>query len=468
MRLSAACGLAAGVMLAGLVASAAALSYQGERDLGQGFDLAARQRLALITDPDVVDYINGIGRKIAATLEPSFFDYQFAVVRDARINAFAVPGGWVYVHGGLLVAAKSDDEVAAVLGHEIGHVHAHHIVRQQEKTAVLSYASLLGMLIGVVQPAAGALTSAASQAAMLQYQRDFEQEADYLGARYMQSAGYDPRAMLDFFKQLSDQQRVSPSLAPPYLQTHPMSDERLNHLEAVLKTAQWKARQRAPISFALQRVQALVRVRLESPADVLAAYRRGVDQHPDNPIAQYLFGLVGLEVGQLDAAATGLDAARAAGVSVADRELGRLALHQRDAARARALLSAYLATAPDDAGARVDLAKAEEALGERDAALAEYQHALALAPWLATAQHGYGLLAGRAGRSGEGFYHLATAARLDGDYATALNQYARAQPLLPAGDPRAEDALLWIASLSQYLKVDAPPTASAEGPKTKD
>jgi len=456
MYVSAARWLLAALWLGGLASAAGAVSYQGERDLGQGFDLTARQRLKMVSDPDVVAYVNDIGRKIAATLDGSYFDYQFAVVLDPRVNAFAVPGGWVYVHSGLLATAKNDDEVAAVLGHEIGHVHAHHIVRQQEKTGLLSYASLFGLLLGVVQPAAGALASAASQAAILQYQRDFEQEADYLGARYMLAAGYDPRAMLDFFKQLSDQQRLSPALAPPYLQTHPMSDERLNHLEAVLKTPQWKTHQRQPITLALERVQALVRVRMEPPADVLAAYRRPVDQHPANATGQYLYGLVAFELGQLDVAAVALQAAHDGGLGAATRELGRLALRQRDAPRARALLTEYLASTPDDAGAYVELAKADEALGDREAALEAYQRALTLAPWLETAQRGYGLLVGRAGNAGEGFYHLASAARLGGDYTTALSQYARAVPLLPAGDARADEARAWVVSLSQFLKIEAP------------
>jgi predicted Zn-dependent protease len=111
---------------------------------------------------------------------------------------------------------------------------------------VLNYTALLGSLLSVVQPAVGSLATAASQAVALQYSREFEQEADYLGARYMQAAGYDPRAMLDFFKVLSDQQHASPGSAPPYLQTHPMSDERLDRLEAVLKTNQWAKHQRPP------------------------------------------------------------------------------------------------------------------------------------------------------------------------------------------------------------------------------
>jgi beta-barrel assembly-enhancing protease len=455
MRLTAAAGLLAALLLSP-ARPAAAVSYQGERELGQRFDLTARQSVPLITDPEVVAYVNRIGQTIARTLDPSYFDYQFAVVRDPRINAFAVPGGWVYVHGGLLAAVKSDDELAAVLGHEIGHVHGRHIVRQQEQTAVLNYTALFGMLLSVIQPGVGSLATAASQAAALQYQREFEQEADYFGARHMQQAGYDPRAMLDFFQQLADQQRLSPTLAPAYLQTHPLSDERLNRLEAVLKTSPGKKRQRPPMSFELQRVQALVRSRIEPPADVLAAYRRVRDQHPNDANAQYLYGVVCLETGELDEAKSALSAARAGGVEIADRDLARLALRQRDAARARDLLNANLRRQPDDAGALFERAKAEEALGDNDAALADYQRALALAPWLATAQHGYGMLAGRAGRQGEGFYHLATAARLNGDYPTALNQYARAQPLLAAGDPRADDARQWTLVLSDYLKVEVP------------
>jgi len=438
------------------VGQAAAVSYQGERDLGRQFDLTVRQRVPMVEDPEVTGYVNEVGRKIVAKLDDSYFDYQFAVVRDGRVNAFAVPGGYVYVNSGLLASVKNEDELAAVLGHEVAHVHAHHAVRQQEATQALNYAALLGVLLSVVQPAAGALASAASSAVTLQYQRQFEQEADYLGARYLQSAGYDPRAMLDFFKQLSDTTRVASVGAPPYLQSHPVTDERLNHLEAVLKTQQWAPRDRHPPGFALQRAQALARVRTDPPADVVKAYRRVVDQDPGDAMAQYLLGVVSLETGQLDAAAEALGVARAGGIEAADRELGMLALRQRDAHKARELLERYLTVLPNDAGAHVELARTEEALGDTPAAVHEYQRALALAPQLEAAHHGLGLLLGRAGKEGDGFYHLATAARLDGDYSTALNQYSRAAPLLPATDARADESRQWMAALSDYLHVRVP------------
>src|SRR4029077_20621584 len=159
-------------------------------------------------------------QKIVAALGNQPFTYHFAVVRDARINAFAVPGGYIYVHGGLLLRASNDDEVAGVLGHEIAHVNAHHLARQQEATQLLNYAALLGVLLSVVQPAIGAGAVAANAAVQLQYRREFEQEADYLGAGYMRRAGYDPRGMLDFFKKMLDEQRLTPASAPPYLLSH--------------------------------------------------------------------------------------------------------------------------------------------------------------------------------------------------------------------------------------------------------
>jgi predicted Zn-dependent protease len=454
-----AAALTAAVTLLGT--RAGAVSYQGERDLGQRFDLAVRQRVPMIDDPEVVGYVTEVGHKITATLDDSFFDYRFSVIRDPRVNAFAVPGGYVYVNSGLLARVNNDDELAAVLGHEVGHVHAHHAVRQQEATQALNYAALLGTLLSVVQPAAGALATAANAAVQLQYQREFEQEADYLGARYLQSAGYDPRAMLDFFKQLGDETRVIQGSAPPYLQSHPVTDERLNRLEAVLKTQQWARHDRRPASFALRRAQALARVQSEPPGDVLKAYQRVAEENPADPMAQYLFGVVSLETGQLDSAAPALAAARAGGVTAADRDLGCLALRQRDPAKARDLLAGYVGREPKDAGAHVELAKAHEALGDPRAAMQEYERALELAPQLESAHHGLGLLAGRAGREGEGFYHLATAARLGGDYTTALNQYGRAAPLLTAGRPQADDTQQWIAVLSDYLRVRPPeqPTA---------
>lgn len=432
---------------------AAAVTNQEERDLGRRFDMMAHQQLPLVSDPEVVGFVQGIGDKITAKLDMKSFEYHFAVVRDPSVNAFAVPGGYIYVHEGLLVSAANEDELAAVLAHEVGHVHAHHMARQQEKTQLLSYASLLAMLASVVRPEFAALATAADQAARLKYSREFEQEADLLGVRYMQDAGYDPHGMLDFFKKLEDQSRLQPTFVPPYLQTHPLSEDRLNQIEAVLRTQQWSEHERSPASFQLLRVQALTRARNGPAHKVLEEYRRNLDQDPEDGLRNYLYGVVALETSNLDEAETALGKARAAGIEPADRELGRLALRQRKLPQAIEKLRAYLAVAPNDAGALVALATAQEAAGALDEARTNYRKGLEVAPDMAAAHHGYGVLAGRAGQEGDGYFHLALASRLEGDYQRSLEQFERAQPLLPAGDPRRASADQEIAELRDFLKV---------------
>jgi predicted Zn-dependent protease len=151
--------LGMGVALLQLVVSlpAYAFSNQEERELGKRFDLAARQQLPLFDDPEIVGYVDTIGQRIVSGLKDRTFTYQFSVVQEGSVNAFAVPGGYIYVHSGLLTRANNDDEVAAVLAHEVAHVHAHHLARQQEATKLLNYASLLGVLLSVVNPAIGGL-----------------------------------------------------------------------------------------------------------------------------------------------------------------------------------------------------------------------------------------------------------------------------------------------------------------------
>jgi predicted Zn-dependent protease len=301
-----------------------------------------------------------------------------------------------------------------------------------------------------VRPELAALAQAGEQAARLKYSREFEQEADYLGVRYMQSAGYDSRSMLDFLKKLEDKGRMFPDV-PPFLQSHPLSQERLNNLEAVLRTQQWSSHDRPLASFTLARVQALIQARYGPPQDVLEVYQMALRERPGDPMRNYLVGVVALETGHLVDAEAALRKARQGGIVAADRELGRLALRNREVDEAIRLLREHLQRRPNDASARGELAKALEISGDPDAARAEYKMAWESAPRFAAAHRGYGLLEGRSGDEAEGFFHLATAARLQGEYEQALEQYKRAQPLLPADDPRSADAAKWIRDLTAFL-----------------
>lgn len=423
-----------------------------ERDLGRSFDLQARARLPLLHDADVSRYVDQIGRRIVAHLGEQPFEYQFTVVRDARLNAFAVPGGYIYVHGGLLTRIGNDDELAGVLGHEIAHVHAHHLVRQQEATELLGYAALLGALLTAVQPAAGLSAMALHSATQLKYRREFEQEADYLGLRYMRQAGFAPHGMLDFLKKMLDEQRSGPSTtAPSYLSSHPLSDQRLTHLEATLKTHQGAGGTRNAPSLALERTQVVVRARSELADSVLAHYRRRVDADRADGRARYLLGLAMLETGAYASARETLLGARAAGFTAVHRELGRTALAMRDLDTARQQLEEAVALDPDDALAHFALAHTRQALGDSEAALQELRRTVQLAPTMEEAHYDLGMLAGRSGDEGEGLYHLGVALQLRGEPENALNQFERALQHLQPETSEAAAAQSAITNLRGFL-----------------
>jgi predicted Zn-dependent protease len=286
----------------------------------------------------------------------------------------------------------------------------------------------------------------------LQYRREFEQEADYLGARYMQQAGYDPRGMLDFFKKMLDEQRTTPTFAPPYLLSHPLTETRLTNLEAVLRTHQWDAGPRQPTSVELERVQVVVRARSEPAQDVVTHYRRQAEAGPTDGRARYLLGVAQLETGAFDAARQSFEAARQLGFAGVDRDLGRVALRLQQLDKARELLSRATEIEPNDAVAHYELGKVLEAQNDSAGALREYERAFQLAPTLADAHYGFGILAGRNGQAGDGYYHLALAYKLRGEYDKALSQFEKAEPLFSAATPRGQAVHGEIAELKEYLR----------------
>jgi len=426
-----------------------ATTDETERDLGRRFAFEAGAQIPLVRDPEVVAYLRRIGERIVAGLGPQPFDYEFFVVRDPKVNAFAVPGGFVYVHSGLLTRVDSDDELAGVLGHEIAHVHAHHLARQQEATQWLNYAQLLGALASVVQPALGAAAMGASATAQLQYKREFEQEADYMGARYMHQAGFAPRGMLDFFHKLWQEQRLASSGAPPYLLTHPLSEERLTRLEAVLRTSQWSGATTPTPSRELRRVRLLARLRGAPAQDVLNAYQSQVKAQPQDAEARYELGVVLLESGSYDAARETFEQARALGAPGVDRDLGRTLLRLRQKEEARELLARAAESDPSDALAQLEYGRVLEEMGDSEAALAAYRRAVAAYPDLEDAQRQLGILEGRRGQRGFGFYHLGKAQVLRGEYPAALSQFEKAESELPAG-PEQADVKELLPQLREY------------------
>jgi predicted Zn-dependent protease len=418
----------------------------GERDLGRRFLLEARSQLPLAEDPALTEYVENLGKRLVEALGPQEFDYRFFVVESPILNAFAVPGGYVFLFTGLIARANTEDEIVGVLGHEIGHVHAHHIVRLQQAGSVWTVASLLGMLLAAVNPVLAAGALAAAQTAQLKYSRDFEQEADYLGLRTATDAGYDPQALTGFFKQLLAEQRVNPAGVPPYMLSHPITEDRVANADSVIRSRGLKTPSGRPKATADFLEAKAVATALDGPPDVvIAQYRRQAEEKPDDAERQFLLGRAYQAVGKPEPARVALERARDLGYgSRVDRPLGAayVALKQPD--RAVNALQRYLAASPSDGWAHLQMGKALADQGKADDAMREYQRALRLDPDLDEGHRLLGMSLGRKGDQAQGFYQLGTAALLRGELEQAYSLYDRARPLLAEGTAqRAEvDATL--------------------------
>jgi len=206
------------------------VSDDEERELGLAFDRELRKKVVVIEDPVVAGFINDLGQEIVRTIEPQPFIYRFRVIEDPSLNAFAVPGGYVYFHSGTLLAAGSVDELAGVMAHEIAHVKAHHYARMRKKTQIPDLlVGLAGMAAAVATKEPGVLVAAqaANVAVKLKFSREFENEADQLGSIFMTRAGFDPAAITRFFERIVREEKRYPDNIPPYLFSHPDVEDRI-------------------------------------------------------------------------------------------------------------------------------------------------------------------------------------------------------------------------------------------------
>ena len=196
-------------------------------ELGRQAASELRRELPLVRDRQTVNYVARIGERliavIPARLRQPQFRYTFQVVDRKEINAFALPGGPIYVHRGMLDAARNDGEVAGVIAHEISHVVLRHGTAQATKAQKFQFGSLVGQIVGaVVGGRTGSVIATGSQIGIgtyfMKYSREYEREADLLGAQIMAAAGYDPRHMATMFQTIA---RRSGNGGPEWLSDHP-------------------------------------------------------------------------------------------------------------------------------------------------------------------------------------------------------------------------------------------------------
>ncbi len=257
--------------------SQSVLSLQQERQLGESIMRQIRASRQYLDDPEVTDYISALGYRLVAQSPNAEQRFEFFVVDDNSINAFALPGGFIGTHTGLITTAQSESELAAVLGHEIAHVTQRHIARlfqQQKQAGIASLAALaLAILAARSSPDLASAAMAGAQYATIQTQlnftRDNEREADRIGVQILERAGFDPAAMPVFLDRMQRAYRVYETGAPSYMRTHPHTYERIADVQSRVDALGYR---QIPDSLDFQFVRARLQVLAGSPREAIAHY----------------------------------------------------------------------------------------------------------------------------------------------------------------------------------------------------
>lgn len=345
-------------------AASATLSPADERELGAMFMRQIRAQLPVIDDPEIEDYVQSLGYSLISGANQASTDFYFFVIADPTVNAFAIPGGYIGIHSGLITNTKSESELASVIAHEIAHVTQRHIARSIAAAEGSQYATIAaviaGIIIGTQNSQAGQAAIAGATAAGAQSQINFtranEKEADRVGIGMLAKAGYDPRAMPEFFEKLDAASRYY-SKPPEFISTHPVTTSRIADSRG--RAEQYPYKQYADsVGYGLTRAKLRV-LTTDDPARLLADYEAEIkeERKGDRSAALYGHALV----------------------------LARLGKNEMASDELRKLVKAY----PERVRFRVALAKQTLLSGDANQALSIYKDAYGLFPDSAQLVRGY-------------------------------------------------------------------------------
>lgn len=254
-------------------------SIADEEKLGKQFSIFVKGALPIIYDPYVVEYIRKIVERIVASLPPTYHKFTVYVIDDPAVNAFATPGGYIFVHTGLINALETEDQLAGVLSHELAHITNRHIAKRIERSQKITIASVLAGLAGLALGPAGIAVLLGSlglgQNANLYFSRVDETEADNAGIQYLTLAGYNPYGLSESFTILRKQlvhQGVTE--VPVYLTTHPALQERIQTTALQAKSFSEDIQNRSVQSKTFKEIQHFVRAKYIDPEQAKALLER--------------------------------------------------------------------------------------------------------------------------------------------------------------------------------------------------
>lgn len=401
-----------------------------EIELGRKFNLLVRSRMPLVEDPEILAYVEEVVERLQAQMPPQPFPIQVGVIRHSALNAFAGPGGHIFVHTGLLQHLENESAFAGVVAHELAHVSQRHIASRIEKAQIVNLASMLGILAGVflggdAQSALAIGSVAAGQSAMLSYSREDEREADQVGMNYLVAAGFRPQGMVQSFETIRKLRWLGGSI-PLYLSTHPGVDERISYLKDRVERMPVSIQERGEDNTAYNRARMLVMARYTQPDKALAFFQRQELEPCLNGLGT---AIVLNRTNRIPESRAAFEQAIACAPRDALflREAGVFFLHQGDFDTAARHLQDAVLRNPKDQMALFHYARTQIAIGRNAEAVALLERILDQLPEQSAVHNLLGRTQGQKGRLFSAHVHLAYAAIYSGDKRQYLFHMAQAQ-----------------------------------------
>lgn len=420
------------------------LTIKDEKEMGRKFDRMIRAKMPVVGDPMVDGYIKRMVARIVAAKKPMPFKVKSAVIRHDAMNAFAIPGGFIYVFTGLISKVDSESELAGVVAHELAHSSQRHMAARMEKASKIGLAAMVGTVAGIFLGAAtsgstgakaGAALATGSQAAaataMLSYSRDDERDADHVGLNSMIEAGYNPRGMPQMFEIMQrNKWFMGQGDIPSYLSTHPGLGERVTYLNARIDRLPQKFTKRKDDNTELKRVQAIIMAKMTNAENALGHYK----SIPESRYTALDFMGRGIALNRLKKVGEAREYfIKALAMDNSDplvlREAGRYFYKAGDVKRAGALLQKAVITNPRDALALFYLSLLQAEGGDYERAIPTMYKVLDKVPEDGEVHYYLGKILGESGDSFNGFLHFAYSEVYYLNPGKAKRYYAKAQSL---------------------------------------
>jgi predicted Zn-dependent protease len=434
----------------------ASFTLEDERKLGKEFYERLDKSDVLIHDQRIEAYINQLGNKVLAQSDNAPFEFRFSVIKSSAINAFATPGGYVYVNRGLITLVETESELASVLAHEIGHINKRHVASIIEKSQKIGMATLAAVLAGAFLGGGGDLSAAVASFSLatastlsLKYSREQEEEADRMGMSYLVSAGYDGKAMLDFMKLMRRYEFYSNNI-PSYFLTHPGTDERISYIDALLQTT-YTQKGRDTIIGNLKRVQTILMFGEKNLDSSLHYFQNDLQKNPNNVDSLYGMAVTQEKLGRTDESLSNFRKAISLSPDDQDitRDLGILYFKLGRSEDAIVFLSKALSLKEDDLDTLLYLGRSYELQGDYTSALSLYKRIEKRNIADADIYYSIAMAYGKTDNPGNSHYYFGVYFKKKKKMDSALFHFKEALKYFPANSERSQEIEKEIRSIKR-------------------